>query len=142
MSRLKDIGIKVLTPEPPDRGGYAHAILAELQAMVERLLTLGQEDSIDLRGLPMGPGDYDRLKEILGQGEVAATVQAMGPTHIYETAYPGIWWVTHHNMDEEVVADLIEVTLQPQILKSHAEDIREGLERLQERLKELRGAHD
>ena len=139
MSRLKDIGIKVLTPEPPDRGGYAHAILAELQAMVERLLTLGQEDSIDLRGLPMGPGDYDRLREILGQGEVVATIQAMGPTHIYETAYPGIWWVTHRNMDEEVVAELIEVALQPQILKSHGEDIREGLERLQERLKELRG---
>jgi HupH hydrogenase expression protein len=145
MSGLKDIGVKVVTSAPaearePDgdgyQGAYALAILHEIKGMLEGLARAGKEDSIDLRSLPTGPGDYQRLKQLLGQGEVSATVEAMGPTRIYETVYPGVWWVTHFNADEEVIADRIEVTLQPQMLKSHPSDVTEGLERLRSCLQE------
>jgi hydrogenase-1 operon protein HyaF len=135
MSRLRDIAIRVVAA---GGGGYGLAILHEVRGMLEDLVDLGREATIDLRGLPMGPGDYERLKEWLGAGEVTATVDAMGPTRVYETAYPGVWWVTHYNPDEEVIADRLEITLQPEILRSHPADAHAGLDRLRARLEELR----
>jgi hydrogenase-1 operon protein HyaF len=127
MSGLNDIAVKVVTSGPQ---GFALAILNEIQGMLEALVRSGSESGIDLRSLPMGPGDYQRLKDLLGQGEVTATVEAMGPTRVYETAYPGVWWVSHYNEAEQMVADRIEVCQQPEILKSHQADIEEGLDRL------------
>jgi hydrogenase-1 operon protein HyaF len=141
MSSLKDIPVKVVTPALGG-GGFALAILHELQGMLERLVASGQESCIDLRSLPMGPGDYQRLQDLLGQGEVSATVQAMGPTRVYETAYPGVWWVSHRNQADEMVADRIEVCLQPEMLKSHPADVEEGLERLKAQLRRDREGVD
>ena len=45
-----------------------------------------------------------------------------------------MWWVTHYNVEGDIVADLLEITHIPEILKSQPEDIGEGLEQLRARL--------
>ena len=114
--------------------GNAVPILHEIQSLLNDLVTSGKSASIDLRSLPMIPGDYERLKEVLGQGEVSATIDAMGPTQVRETSVHGVWWVTHYNSDETIIAEIIEVTTMPEILRTHPADARVGLDFLQSRL--------
>jgi hydrogenase-1 operon protein HyaF len=114
--------------------GNAVPILHEIQSLLCDLVTSGKSASIDLRSLPLFPGDYERLKEVLGQGEVSATIDAMGPTRVRETAVHGVWWVTHYNNDETSIAEYIEVTYMPEILRTHPADARVGLDMLHSRL--------
>ena len=114
--------------------GNADPVLHEIQSLLNDLVTAGKSASIDLRSLPLLPGDYEKLKEVLGRGEVSATIDAMGPTQVRETAVHGVWWVTHYNNDETVIAELIEVTDMPEILRTHPVDARAGLDLLQSRL--------
>lgn len=136
MSGLDKIGIKVGEGAVP---GNARALLSEIETMLQALLARGQPGTIDLRGLPMLPQDYGFLQQMLGEGEVEAMLDALGLSHIRETAFPGVWWITHYNHDHEVMADMIEVTFLPDILKSPREDISRGLSRLQQRLLEASG---
>lgn len=138
MTRLQDIGVKVV-PASEDSGALtvpARAILHELAALVERLVDSGEGGSIDLCSLPLGPDDHERLEVFLGQGEVSAVVEALGPTWVRETAVRGVWWVTHCNADEEVVAEFLEVTRCPAILETQPDDARASLAELRARLPE------
>ena len=114
--------------------GNADPVLHEIQSLLNDLVTTGKSASIDLRSLPLFPGDYEKLKEVLGQGEVSATIDAMGPTQVRETSVHGVWWVTHYNSDETIIAEFIEVTYIPEILRTHPADARVGLELLHSRL--------
>jgi hydrogenase-1 operon protein HyaF len=114
--------------------GNADPILHEIRSLLKDLVTSGKSASIDLRSLPLLPSDYEKLKEVLGQGEVSATVDAMGLTQARETAVHGVWWVTHYNSDETIIAEFIEVTDMPEILRTHPADARAGLDLLQSRL--------
>lgn len=135
MSKLEHIGIKVI---PLTGGnGNARAVLREVENLLERLIGAGEAGSIDLGGLPLTPEDYDLLEEALGEGEVHAEVHSLGPTRIHETGIPGVWWVTHYNDDDEVMAEFIEVTYCPEILLTPDEDVQEGLEALRARLFEM-----
>ena len=135
MNDLKGIPITVAD----DAGGLtlsgnADPVLHEIQSLLNDLVTAGKSASVDLRSLPLLPGDYEKLKEVLGQGEVSATIDAMGPTQVRETAVHGVWWVTHYNSDETIIAEFIEVTTMPEILRTHPADARAGLDLLQSRL--------
>jgi hydrogenase-1 operon protein HyaF len=132
MSGLEDIPIALGNALPAQEAPSPTvlAVLQETANMVQTFLETQQSDSIDLRSLPLTPGDYDLLGEMLGEGEVSATIDAAGPTLVRETAYPGIWWITHLNNDDEVVAEFIEVTRCPEILKSQWDDISDSLEQL------------
>ena len=135
MNKLKGIPIAIAGGDDElALSGNADPILHEIQSLLNDLVTSGKSASIDLRSLPLLPGDYERLKEILGQGEVSATIDAMGPTQVRETAVHGVWWVTHYNSDATVIAELIEVTTMPEILRTHPADARVGLDLLQSRL--------
>jgi len=112
-------------------------ILNEIQFKLHRLLLEGQCDSIDLRSLPMFPGDYDLLKQHLGQGELRIHLDAMGPSEIYETAISGVWWVTHSNLQQETVADFIEITRLPAILETAPQEVENGLTLLKDKLNKL-----
>lgn len=62
---------------------------------MERLASTGEPTILDLRSIPFSPGDQERLLGALGQGEVRATVDALGPTQVWETAYAGFGcWIT------------------------------------------------
>lgn len=95
----------------------------------------GQRGAIDLRQVPlMGAEAYQLFKDSLSTGEVSATITSAGRTEVHETAYPGVWWVTHRNQKNEIVTELIEVTDVPDILKSQPEDIRHGQRKLAHRI--------
>lgn len=135
MTGLKDIGVKVVSTHE-DAAGTVRAVLHEIAARLERLVDYGETGAIDLRSLPLAPGDRERLEMFLGQGEVDALVNALGPTRVRETAVRGVWWVTHCNADEETVAEFLEVTRLPAILETHADEVRESLDQLRERLRD------
>lgn len=135
MSTFKNIPIRVELPSPVDDTAIAHAVLCEIQVLMEEFVSSGQSGAIDLRQVPpMGPDAYQFLKQSLSAGEVSATIKGVGRTEAQETAYPGVWWITHRNQKDEVVTELIEVTEIPEILKSQREDVRHGLRRLAKRI--------
>ena len=105
-------------------------LLHEIRHGLARLLENGAATAIDLRGIPMAPGEEERIIRELGTGEVQARLSALGPSEIMETRFPGVWLVTHYNSENEVIGKFIEVCDMPQILKAQADDIREGLAQL------------
>lgn len=107
--------------------GNLQALLAEIAAQLERLVRDGQAGSIDLNSMPFAPGEYSELRLLLGEGDVAAHLEAIGPSEVVETRYPGVWWVTHYNVEGDIIADSIEITHIPEILRSQPADIEEGL---------------
>ena len=116
--------------------GNIRALLAEIAARLEKLEDDGETGMIDLNSLPLAPGEYEQLRQALGQGEVSARIEAIGASEIIETRYPGVWWVTHYNVEGDIVADTLEITAIPEIIKSQPEDIRTGLEFLRAQLNE------
>lgn len=125
---LQDINIKVADSHSV---GNLKAILNEIANRLERFVTSGETALIDLKSLPFAPEEYEGLRTTLGRGEVTARFDAIGDSEIYETHFPGIWWVTHYNVEGDIVADLIEIADVPAILRSQPADVRPGLERLQ-----------
>jgi hydrogenase-1 operon protein HyaF len=109
-------------------------LLHEIRHGLKRLLETAAATIIDLRSIPLAPGEEERIISELGTGEVQARMSALGPSEIRETRFPGVWLVTHYNSDNEVIGKFIEVCDIPQILKAQAEDIRDGLARLTARL--------
>jgi len=120
-------------PTVADSGlsGNAPVLLREVAELGQRLLTTGESAAIDLRALPLTPADLDWLRETLGQGQVMATLEAEGESTLTETVCPGVWWVTHHNEHGAVASEFIEVTLVPELLKAHPDDVKIGLEHLE-----------
>jgi hydrogenase-1 operon protein HyaF len=106
----------------------------EIASLLDCLARTGEGGSVQLNGLPLLSGDYAALQEALGEGELSAELQALGPTQLRETALHGVWWVTHRNGAGEVVAESIEVTRCPAILQTPAEDVSESAQRLRQRL--------
>lgn len=138
MNTLNEIPIEVVALDPScDAGsGYAPAILREVETSLAMLVESGKASRIDLSSLPMGPHDFERLREALGQGEVSATIDALGPTQVRETEVHGVWWITHMNIDGAKVAEFLDITHVPEILKSHPDDARAALARLRSHLNE------
>lgn len=109
-------------------------LLHEIRHALAQLLEQGDVAVIDLRSLPLAPGEEQHLLDELGHGEVHARLQALGPTEIYETRFPGVWVVVHYNNNDEVIGKFIEVCDIPGLLRSQPEDIQLGLEQLQAQL--------
>jgi hydrogenase-1 operon protein HyaF len=113
--------------------GNVRPILAEVMHALDRLLDENIPTTIDLAGLPFAPGELDELESIFGEGELTATLDALGNSRIRETLYPGVWWVEHRNVHDEVTGRYLEVTRIPDILSSQDADIIAGRARLGER---------
>ena len=120
-----------LVPASPFHGNV-RPILNEVMHAIDRLLETGEPTTIDLAGLPFGPGELEHLEATLGTGELAATLDALGTSRIRETAYPGVWWLEHRNAFDEVVGRYLEITRTPEILSSQDADILAGRARLEE----------
>lgn len=103
--------------------GNALPLLNEIRHALDRLLASGETTVIDLAALPMGPQDEAELLAALGEGEVEATVNAGGPSSVRETAFHGVWLVTHRNERGETLARFVEVAFVPELLMSQAEDV-------------------
>jgi len=131
---LQNISIKIENPEEYSVGNIC-ALLTEIAARLKNLAESGETGMIDLNSLPFAPSEYEQLRQTLGQGEVSARIEAIGASEITETRYPGVWWVTHFNVEGDIVADMIEIALIPEILKSQPADVSVGLELLHAQLK-------
>lgn len=135
MSGLEDIAVRVEAAGGP-ASAQVLAIAGEIEQHLDRLLSSGQSASIDLRSLPLASGDYEALRDLLGEGEVNARLESLGPSSIYETAIPGVWWTVHRNVNDEVMADLIEITDCPEIIKTQQADLAEAVARLRARTRQ------
>lgn len=118
-----DTGAAVLT-------GNAQALLREIAALLQRMLATGEGGAIDLASLPFSTADRAWLEERLGRGEVEIRLMAAGLSTFNETAYPGVWWVSHYNEAGVRVSELIEVARIPELVLAHPDDVKSGLERL------------
>lgn len=131
MSALDRIGVRVETaPAPVGIGGGIGALLGEIAGMLDRVAAGGDPGHIDLRSLPMTADDRRALREILGKGEVAATVDADGLSNIEETGIDGVWWSEYRDAQGELLAELIEVCRVPYILSPDLDQLAEGAMRL------------
>jgi hydrogenase-1 operon protein HyaF len=138
LNTFANIPIKVVTSAQLDGLSIAKTLLHEIEAMLKKLLNTGQNGTLDLRALPtLGEDGYQFFKEKLGQGEVSARIQSFGRSEIQETAYPGIWWVSHYNQDDDILTEIIEVNFLPEILKSPRDDVALGQVMLCKFLNEL-----
>lgn len=131
MSSLENIpvGVEIAT-------GNVEPLLHEIRHALRRVADGKEGTVIDLRSLPLAPGEEERIEAALGEGEVRAEIHALGPTEISETSYAGVWLVTHRNEDGAVVARFIEVTRCPELLKSQEADIERGICRIESELAE------
>ena len=138
MNSLEDIAIQVVDKhEAGQVTANVMAILYEITDLMHALLEKDQADSIDLRSLPLLPGEYEALKLILGEGEVSVRLETFGLTEIVETGLTGVWWVSHDDENGERLAEFIEVTRIPEIIKSDRSEIQAACSALQQQLNEL-----
>ena len=128
-SALDAIAVKI-----EHSSGNIEPLLHEIRHALSLLLNVGATTRIDLKGIPLAPGEEVRIMEALGKGEVRAEITASGSSEIAETQFPGVWLVSHFNEEGETQGRFIEVTSIPDILCSQTSDIADGLARLKSRL--------
>ena len=131
-------GLDFRVEQVATRTGNVEPLLHQIRHALADLLSHEQETCIDLRSLPLTPGEERELLEILGQGEVSASLDSQGHSLIRETRFPGVWLCIHKNQAGETMAKLVEITRIPYILKAQPEDMRDGLLRLKRELGETR----
>ena len=109
-------------------------LLHEVRHALERLLTTGEETTIDLGSIPLAPGELEKIDAALGEGEVKVILEALGPSQIYETRFSAVWRITHFNAVNEVVGRYLEITRMPSLLLAQDLDMRSSLDLLTEKL--------
>lgn len=131
---LDDIPVRA---EDGDLSGSAPAVLREIASLLELLVRTGDGGSIDLSSLPLTQADRRWLLGRLGKGEVEISLAIGGRSRIVETGYPGVWWVEHHNEQDALTGEFIEVSYAPELVYAHPDDAENGLESLKTLLSEL-----
>lgn len=125
------------------RTGMSDAVLREIAEHLRGFAERETPHQIDLRSLPMSSADRAELIERLGEGEVKATVAVVGDSEIRETAYAGVWWVRHLGRSGDVLAEFIEITEVPSLLRAQREDVADAAARLRDELQaNQRGEED
>jgi hydrogenase-1 operon protein HyaF len=114
----------------------AHSVLTEVARLLEALAVEGRSGAVDLRSLPLTDADRAQLSELLGPGEVTAELDVGGRSTVRETAYAGVWWVTHRGAGDRVASEEIAVCPVPSILVAHPADIAAAARRIQKTLDE------
>ena len=114
--------------------GNIAPLLHEVRHALVALVKTGACNIIDLKAIPLAPGEQESILATLGEGEVHAEIQALGKSEIRETGFPGVWVVTHYDEQGDLKARFIEITHMPEILESQAPDIAEGLARMESML--------
>lgn len=138
MSTLDDIPVQVVldTEDPNQIPSNVIALLHEITAQLQKLLSDDQSELIDLMGF-LSDSEREALRHILGEGEVMVKLETLGESTIYETLIPGVWWISHSSIDNKPISENIEITRIPAILKSDDLDIQDGIAALKDQLDEL-----
>ena len=114
--------------------GNVTPVLHEIRHALGVFLKTGEQTIIDLRSMPLAPGEMEHIEKELGEGEVSVVLNALGRSEIIETQYPGVWLTSHYNAEDAMLGKYIEIALVPEILLAQLSDIKSGLERLREKL--------
>ena len=114
--------------------GMAMSVLAEVGRLLEALAESGEEGAIDLRSLPLSDADRAELEERLGRGEVRAELDLAGESEVWETTYPGAWWIRHRGARGKIATEEIAVCRIPEILITHPVDIEAAAARIRNEL--------
>ena len=114
-------------------------LLHEIKHALDNLIETGRTSIIDLRSIPLAPGEEDKILNTLGRGEVLAQLNALGLSEVIETQYAGVWIITHYNDEEHIISRFIEVTTMPEILCSQTEDIMAAYSHLTLELEDIAG---
>lgn len=122
-------------PDGSTIGTGVQALGYEILAALERLHESGESSAIDLKSLPMAPGEFEEISNMLGCGEIDLTLDVDGPTRIRETAFPGVWWIRHESDQGRVLAEYIEINRFPDFLAAQPEHIADSVRQLKERFK-------
>ena len=117
---------------PVSETGNIKPLLHEILHALDELVSKGTERIIDLRALPLAPGEEQRLLQILGAGEVSARLDALGKSSIQESRFSGVWITTHFDSNGEIMGRYIEITRLPELLAAQPEDMAQGLEALRQ----------
>jgi hypothetical protein len=110
-----------------ERDNGLNAILSEIKLALNHLLDTGEETIIDFNNFPCGETCEKLLKEILGNGEVSASLTIFGCDTIHETGVHGVWWVYHLNDTGAILTKALYISYVPSILPAQREDIEYGL---------------
>lgn len=111
-------------------------LLHQIRHALKNLLDNNISEVIDLRSIPLAPGEEDRILQILGTGEVQVRLNALGPSDLMETKFNGVWLVTHYNDENEIISRHIEITRMPEILLSQTQDMSDACQQLTDLLDE------
>jgi hydrogenase-1 operon protein HyaF len=110
------------------------ALLCEIETKLASLLARGETTRIDLRRLPLPPGGLGTIRDLLGKGEVDATLRGVGSCSFVETAISGVWWGTQHNTAGDTVGEFIEIAPVPDLLKADHSEMQAAVVTLRRRL--------
>jgi hydrogenase-1 operon protein HyaF len=111
-------------------------LMHEIKHALRNLLDHGECSTIDLRSIPLAPGEENQIINTLGTGEVQCLLDTLGKSVIVETQYAGVWLVTHYNDEDDIISRFIEITFMPEILRSQTEDVNAAYRRLAESLQD------
>ncbi|MDT8437425.1 MAG: hydrogenase expression/formation C-terminal domain-containing protein [Wenzhouxiangellaceae bacterium] len=131
------VGIPVTLKSAPAGntiGVGLRALVHEIAAHLDELVSTGQAHAIDLKSLPMAPQEFNELKKLLGEGEIDMTLDIDGPTRIRETAFAGVWWIQHQADNGRILAEYIEIARFPDFLSAQPEHISDAVRQLRDRL--------
>jgi len=134
ISVLESIPIDIEPFVDVNDGSGAHAILYEIEQLLEHLIAHNEDGVIDIKTIPLSQDEYQQLQYVLGRGELTARIDSLGRSIVHETAIAGVWRIIHYNEADEVIADLIEVTTLPEILMSDRDNMQSSLEELRRRI--------
>lgn len=101
--------------------GMGRGILSELADKLTHFAETGETEILSLRAMPLTQADIDWLQTYLGAGEVRVELDVAGHSEIFETTFPGIWWVRHFSGDD-IASEELHVTDIPQIIRTHPKD--------------------
>ena len=105
MTRLQDIPVYTEGTGIMDDAQMLDAVIYELKQLMDAYIASEKTGAIDIRSLPLSKMAQQKLQDKLGIGEVEAKAHLSGDTEVHETAFSGVWWVTHKNSDDKVIAE-------------------------------------
>jgi len=125
--------------KPVNEESYGNVVplLHEIRHALTRFQESGETTTIDLRRIPMTEHDENQLENFLGVGEVSVEINAVGPTHVFETQFAAVWHIEHRNADGEIATKFIMVTSVPDLVKTQPEDANRSIRALNQRLNKL-----
>ena len=128
MSELNSIPVRVEAgPENKHRTENLKPVLLQIENALRELIEHTTETVIDLAAMPFSDQDEHDLRELLGSGEVSATIDAFGPTLVEETAFPGVWLVEHQDAERRRLTLHLEIAPIPTLLVTPRDDLADGL---------------